>query len=443
MNELLMEILAAREQRAAKQKALLAQYKKPLVCFTMNIPGPKKLDRDVSIGFFVGNRMLADAIGSRALLHFEQHQPITGCESYYIVDLPADRLKALAAEIEDSHPAARLFDMDVLDTDGRKLERQELGLPRRTCLLCDRDAVVCSSSRAHPLEQLQDRTGFLLYLAARQLFAEYIGAQAYMALQREVNTTPKPGLVDRNNRGAHRDMDMRHFFASANALRPFFTRFAEAGYLTRDLPPMDTFAKIRVIGKEAEEAMYRATHGVNTHKGAIFSVGILCAAAGRMDPISWTPERLLEECAAMTAGIIAEDLGHITKENAKTAGEQLYAQYGVTGVRGEAQQGFPTVGSTGLPVLRDCLKNGLSINDAGCIALLHMLSVSDDTNLIHRSNRQTQLDVKAKIADLLKKDPFPSKDTIRALDTEFIEQNLSPGGTADLLAMTYFLDALT
>ena len=443
MNELLTEVLAAREQRAQKQKQLLEQYKKPLICFTMNIPGPKKLDRDVSIGFFVGNRMLADAIGPKALLHFEQQRLITGCEAYYVVDLPARELKRLTADIEDSHPSARLFDMDVLDTDGSKLERQALGLPRRQCLLCDKDAVICASSRAHPLEQLQDRTGFLLYLAARQLFAEYIGAQAYMALHREVNTTPKPGLVDRNNRGAHRDMDLRHFFASAIALRPYMTKCAETGYLTRDDAPGKTFRDIRPLGKEAEQTMLSATHGINTHKGAIFSMGILCAAAGRLDPAQWTPERLLEECAAMTAGVTRQDLGRITAENAVTPGERLYALYGITGVRGQAEAGFPAVGQTGLPVLRQGLAQGLSMNDAGCAALLHLLAATDDTNLIHRSDRQTQLEVRKKIAQLLEQSPFPSQEQILALDREFIQRNLSPGGTADLLAMTYLLDALT
>lgn len=443
MNELLTEILAAREQRVAKQKALLQQHKKPLVCFTMNIPGPKKTDRDISIGFFVGNRMLADAIGPKALLHFEQAQPITGCEAYYVVDMPAQELKRLTAEIEDSHPSARLFDMDVLDLDGSKLERQSLGLPKRKCLLCEKDAVICASSRAHSLEQLLDRTGFLLYLAARQLFAEYIGAQAYIALQREVNTTPKPGLVDRNNRGAHKDMDLRHFFASANALRPYLTRCAETGYLTRDESPRETFSSIRPLGKEAEETMRKATHGVNTHKGAIFSMGILCAAAGRLDPSLWTPETLLGECAAMTAGVIAEDLGHITPENAKTPGEQLYAQYGITGVRGQAEAGFPAVLRVGIPILREGLSRGLSLNDAGCAALLHLLAATDDTNLIHRSNRETQLEVRNRIAQLVEANPFPNQETLLSLDQEFIQRNLSPGGSADLLAMTYLLDALT
>ena len=94
---------------------------------------------------------------------------------------------------------------------------------------------------------------------------------------------------------------------------------------------------------------------------------------------------------------------------------------------------------TGLPVLKAGLKQGLSLNDAGCAALLHLLSSTDDTNLIHRSDRQTQLQLRQEIAALLEKDPYPTPDTIRALDQDFIRRNLSPGGSADLLAMCYFL----
>ena len=329
MNELLMEILQAREDRANKQKLLLAQYQKPLLCFTMNIPGPKKLDRDVSVGFFVGSRLLTDALSPYPVLYREEQRPITGCEGYYVVDMPAKELKALAIELEDIDPIGRLFDLDVLDTDGRKLSREELGYPRRKCLLCDNDAMVCASTRAHKLEELTDRTGFLLYLAARNWLSEYIGAKAYGALLLEVSTTPKPGLVDRNNKGAHRDMGMKHFFASANALRSYLCKFAESGYLNRDLPAKEAFSKLRTIGMEAEQAMLKATHGVNTHKGAIFSLGLLCAAAGRVDPFDWSEDLLLDQCAAMTADVLEDFTGN-TKENAQTEGERHFAAYGIT-----------------------------------------------------------------------------------------------------------------
>ncbi len=443
MEASLLEILDARERRVQLQKALLQQFRKPLLCFTMNIPGPVKLDRDVSIGFHVGNWLLEDALSRTPVLHRENRLAHTGCEAFYVVDMPAQNLKQLAVDLEDIDPIGRLFDMDVLDTDGTKLTREDLGYPKRKCLLCDQDAVVCARSRAHGLEALQDRTGFLLYVAARQFMCEYVASRAYFALNQEVSTTPKPGLVDRNNRGAHTDMGIKHFFASANALRPFFCRFTEEGFLTRDLAPQETFRRIRFIGMEAEAAMHRATHGVNTHKGAIFSMGLLCAAAGRLSPENWQPETLLSECAAMTQGLVATDLAGVTEKNAKTAGEKLYAAYGITGVRGQAEAGFPAVRDVGLPIFRKALAQGLSVNDAGAVTLLHLLAATDDTNLIHRSDRNTQLQIKAQIATMLKNDPFPSMDAIEALDREFIQKNLSPGGTADLLAVTYFLHFLS
>lgn len=442
MNELLTEILQAREDRAARQKLLLKQYQKPLLCFTMNIPGPKKMDRDVSIGFFVGTRLLADTLSHYPVLYREERLPVTGCEGYYVVDMPAKDLKALAIDLEDTDPIGRLFDLDVLDADGRKLSREELGHPRRKCLLCDNDAMVCASTRAHKLEELTDRTGFLLYLAARSWLSEYIGAKAYGALLLEVSTTPKPGLVDRNNKGAHRDMGMKHFFASANALRSFLCKFAETGYLTRDLPATEAFARLRPIGMEAEAAMLKATHGVNTHKGAIFSLGLLCAAAGRIDPFDWSESTLLAQCAAMCKDIL-DDFQDITLENARTEGERLFARYGITGVRGQAKKGFPAVREVGLPVFREGLKRGLSVNDAGCGTLLHLIAATDDTNLIRRSDRQTQLEVRQQVAHLLENESYPALPVIEELDREFIEKNLSPGGSADLLAMTYFLYSLS
>jgi holo-ACP synthase/triphosphoribosyl-dephospho-CoA synthase len=268
---------------------------------------------------------------------------------------------------------------------------------------------------------------------------EQIAAHAFVALNQEFLTTPKPGLVDKNNQGAHKDMGIRHFFASANALRPFFCRFAETGFLTRDLSPEETFARIRPIGMEAEQEMLRATGGVNTHKGAIFTMGLLCAAAGRLSPDQWQTETLLAQCAAMTKGLVAQDFGGITPENAKTAGERIFAMHGVSGVRGQAEAGFPAIAKAGLPILRQGLSKGLSLNDAGCITLLHLLAETDDTNLIHRSDYQTQQQIRRDVTALLEKDPFPSLSVIEELDRDFIQRNLSPGGSADLLAATFFL----
>lgn len=442
MEPTLLEILDAREKRAEKQKQLLSRYGQPLLCFTMNIPGPVKLDRDIRLGFYVGCRLLDDALRGLKLLYREEEVAVTGCQAWYVVEAPARQLKEIAVDLEETDLIGRLFDMDVLDTDGKKLSREDMGKPRRKCLLCNNDAAVCARSRAHGLEQLQDRTGFLLYMAARQYHCEYIAVRAWLALQQEVSTTPKPGLVDRSNNGAHKDMDLRHFFISANALRPYFADCAREGYLTRDLPPEETFQKLRPLGMEAEKTMLEATGGVNTHKGAIFSLGLLCAAAGRLPAEDLTPEKLLRECAVMTKGLTERDLGHVTRETAATAGEKLYALYGVTGIRGQAEAGFPAVRDTGLPVLRQGLKQGLSLNDAGCATLLHLLCAAEDTNLIKRGGMETAQQIRQEIRVLLDAEPYPAPDKISALDGEFIKKNLSPGGSADLLALTYFLHFL-
>ena len=445
MEASLQEILDAREHRVQKQKELLAQFQKPLLCFTMNIPGPTKWNRNVAIGFYLGCWFLEDALKGQRLLHKEITTGITGGEAYFVVDLPAKDLKKIAMDIEEVDPVGRLFDMDVLTPEGAKISRQELGQSPRRCLLCDNEAVICARSRAHSLEELQHRTGFYLYVAAREHLAEYVASRAYFALYQEVSATPKPGLVDRSNTGAHKDMNIRHFFVSANALRPFFAKFTEAGFLTRDLDPKETFQKIRTIGKEAEKAMYQATRGVNTHKGAIFSMGLLCAAAGRLSPDCWSAENLLAECGKMAQGVVAEDFAGITAETAKTAGELFFSQHGITGVRGQAEAGFPAVKDVGLPLLKEGLSKKLPFDQVCADVLLHLLSATDDTNLIHRSDRQTQLQIKEDIAKLLQDDPFPSKEVLEKLDGEFIEKNLSPGGSADLLALTllvFFLETV-
>ena len=189
--------------------------------------------------------------------------------------------------------------------------------------------------------------------------------------------------------------------------------------------------------------MLCATGGVNTHKGAIFSMGILCGALGRLERTDWAnPERVLTECAAMTKGVVSDDYVNLTPETAKTAGQKLYLQYGITGVRGQAEAGFPAVRNVGLPKLEAGLALGKSVNDSGCAALIAMLAQTVDTNMIHRGSYEIQQEIMKKLSALLETEPFPSGETLEALDREFVEKNLSPGGTADLLAMVYMLHFL-
>jgi holo-ACP synthase/triphosphoribosyl-dephospho-CoA synthase len=232
-------------------------------------------------------------------------------------------------------------------------------------------------------------------------------------------------------------MDFFTFQASAAALWPYFARCAAIGMETRELTPGEAFRKLRGPGLVAEGQMLRSTGGVNTHKGAIFSLGILCAAAGRLD--EGDPARILAECARMTAGLTASDFAGLTPENAKTMGQKLYLRHGITGIRGQAEAGFPAVGKVGLPKLEEGLARGLSLDEAGRAALLALLAAATDTNLIARSDYETQQRIALDTAILLHRNPFPEEAVLQKMDEDFIQRNLSPGGSADLLAMTYFL----
>lgn len=430
----LQDVLDARERRVARQQTLLNTYGKPLVCFTMNIAGPEKYNERIAKGFRMGVSMLeAQLQGSRAaVLQKQVFEEKTGCEAYFVTDASAERLKTLTVQIEDSMPVGRLFDMDVLAQNGSKVSRERLGFPGRTCLICGGPVHICSSRRAHGLEELQAKTRSLLQDAIHRQEAERIGCLAVKSLLFEVCTTPKPGLVDRRNHGSHKDMDLFTFMASSSALQPYFVKCALIGLQTKNASAAVTFDAIRFWGKQAEQTMFTATGGINTHKGAIFTLGLLCAAAGRCETAD--PTEICAQVAEMTQDITKTDFTCM-----QTTGETLFARHGITGIRGQAEAGFPALLQVGLPVLEAGLARGLTPEEAGCAALLHLMCTITDTNLIARSDLATQQQVCERIRKLLEAAPFPCRDTLKKLDTEFIAAGLSPGGSADLLAATYFL----
>jgi len=265
--------------------------------------------------------------------------------------------------------------------------------------------------------------------------ASLLANLAYEALIKEVETTPKPGLVDLNNNGAHLDMNINTFYDSSKALLPYFEKFAMYGCSHKDEEP-DCFLKdLRKIGKEAEERMLEATKGVNTHKGAIFSLGICLCASSYL--ISNNKEfKELQEIIKRISKPVLKDFDLIKK--AKTSGEKLYLEYGIKGVRGQASEGYPICFEVALPYL-ESLK-GYSENDKLCLTLIRIMSELIDTNVIHRSSYKEALELKERMKELsvgLKDRDYLK--IINELDQEFITRNISPGGSADLLALTIFI----
>lgn len=271
-----------------------------------------------------------------------------------------------------------------------------------------------------------------------------IGRLALESMLIEVSVTPKPGLVDRNNSGAHRDMGFFTFMRSAAGLHSCFDEFAESGFIAgiNKLSPSKVFANIRKIGIMAEEKMFAATGGINTHKGEIFSLGLLSASAGYLAGSKgvMNSDSVMNLAGKICAGICEHDFGEARNKDydSLSNGERIYLAHGITGIRGEAESGYQTVRNISLPALKKYLSRGLSMNDSLAFTLINIMAAAQDTNIISRHNIETAGEVMNLSRKMLEREDLTLQE-IHKLDEEFIRRNISPGGSGDLLAVTYFL----
>lgn len=431
----LIQILNSREERVTKQKNIIAKFGYPVVSFTMNIAGPIKTSPLIERAFFEGIKLLKNALSGKEIAYQNTEIKVTGCEALFSVNADALEIKKICTGIEDNYSIGRLFDIDVIDSFERKLERAT----PRNCIVCGKAGWECSAGRLHSVESLTFATGEIIKKYFFNTDKEYISELAVKSLLDEVYTTPKPGLVDCRNNGSHADMDVQLFERSANSLKSYFQKSFSIGYETKSLSCEKALIPLRDAGITAEQTMYKVTGGINTHKGVIYSLGLLCASAGRLWKAE-TPfasrEDLCKESAKYVKDTIQNDF---EKTDTSTAGGRLYKELGITGIRGEVASGFESVLKIGLPVYENLIRKGFSQNDAGAVTLLHFIAKIKDTNLYHRGGKEGAQYAKTMAIKVINH-PFYERKQMENMDDEFIKRNLSPGGSADLLAITYFLN---
>ena len=275
---------------------------------------------------------------------------------------------------------------------------------------------------------------------------DIIGMLAARALREEVCATPKPGLVDRHDSGAHTDMDLDTFLRSAQALEPYLAQFANIGFSSGCMPS-GLFGRLCEEGKRAEEAMLCATGGANTHKGAIFSLGLASAAAGycMRDGDAVDVNAILLCCRDIAAEKITRDFADMMAREPRSHGEKIFARYGVKGIRGEVETGFATVRHHSLPILDELLDDGVFWGDALIQTLLHLIAKMEDTNVLYRAGTAA-LQYAQEYAQhvLMHGGIFSAQGRVLLSDMnrDFIAHNISPGGCADMLALTVFIHFL-
>jgi triphosphoribosyl-dephospho-CoA synthase len=305
-------------------------------------------------------------------------------------------------------------------------------------------------------------------------FTSAVGRLAIRSLYRELMLAPKPGLVSPVDSGSHRDMDVRTFMRSLHSLRRYFPAIARCGV---DLP---AFADLQKLGIAAEAAMLRATGGVNTHRGAIFNLGLLCAAAGVVhtqaittveisshyqlqhpaQPLASAPNahalcETVRRCwgdeilasgqspNSAAANSAAHGAPHRDPSSTQlTHGLEVVRRYGVGGARAEAAGGFATALHVGLPAYQAALVATADHDRAAAQALFALIATLDDTNLLWRGGPQGLLFAQQLAQAFLDRGGVIAPDWHReaeAIHQQFVARNLSPGGAADLLGVTIFL----
>ena len=254
-----------------------------------------------------------------------------------------------------------------------------------------------------------------------------IGHLASMALQAELDTTPKPGLVDRNDNGAHRDMDYALMHRSIQALHPYFVRLAQIGFDN----PQPRHDEIQQVGIEAEQAMFNATGGVNTHKGALFSIGLAAVALGGMACSNNAQLHSLSNSIASLASLFPDTSG--------THGSKVKANNKLKGALDNAREGYPQLFKAWLPFYLDRLAEG----DRYALhkTLLRIMCDLDDTNIVYRTSMETMQEVQAEARRMLERIPETThfEAALQAMNTDYIRRNISPGGSADMLSLVVFL----
>jgi triphosphoribosyl-dephospho-CoA synthase len=263
-----------------------------------------------------------------------------------------------------------------------------------------------------------------------------LSTSAVAALIEEAELTPKPALVDRRGNGAHHDLDLERLRLSAGALRDGFAAMARAA--TGEQPSLRLREQIGRIGRDMERRMMAATDGSNAHRGAIWALGLLVAAAAQRRSESHPAS------IAATAAALAR-LPDRFAPHPLSNGEHARLRFGATGARGEAQAGFPHAIFIGLPTLRAARGRGVLEDCARLDALMAIMASLNDTCLLHRGGRAALQAAKVGAWDVLAEGGTASPaglQRLHRLHDELMRLWASPGGSADLLSVTLFLDLL-
>ena len=348
--------------------------------------------------------------------------------------LGINELKQVCENFEESHPLGRYIDVDLNDKKGHCISSGKSKL----CFYCQvKPAIECRRGQAHDMVQLRSlmfsNMGDYCNRQREFLLSKQFASLALKALLYEISLTPKPGLVDRLSNGSHADMNFLTFADSSAAISFYFEELVQAGFAFQGKEYIQALPIIRNIGLRMEAAMFQATGNINTHKGLIFLMGLTLFSCGKLynNFNQFDPQSFRSIVRDICRDIVKRELLE-SKPSNSTHGLDVFHSSGFSGARGEAEGGFRTVFEIGTPYLVG--QNQLT--DAAMIqCFLAIASQNMDTNILFRGGHHVlmnfQMLCKAALED------FSDSNYLKV--AEFCRKaNISPGGSADLLALSIF-----
>lgn len=435
------KFLEDRENRVELQNSLLKKFNLPLLTVRANYPGENKWESiPIQITDIVAKEMMS--LYTNKIIHQEILENLEGKIYLFFIQDSALEIKKSTIFFEENHILGRCVDLDVYDIDGRGLSRSDFNLPKRKCLICDDLAFVCGRSMKHSHQEIKDKIAskyisYQNFLRVREKITATLSDLCLEGMIYEVSSYPGFGLVTPLTQGSHKDMNFFTFLNSSFVLKKGFKKMAETmfSYLPLDI----AFQQIREIGKATEKEMFKATGGVNTHKGMIFLMGIAVGATARTLYEKKSFENISYTISEMTKDIL-KDFENIDRDKKLTHGEKLYLENGFTGIRGEIKNGLDIVFNGSLEVFSSVFKKSRNINVSALHTLLYLMGEVMDSTIVYRHDFETLEKVRYEMRGIFSKGGafFENAEYFKELEKRYISLNISPGGSADLLAVTIF-----
>ncbi len=347
--------------------------------------------------------------------------------NYYLVQIKSDselKVKHQLIALEDG-VFGRMIDLDLYTSTTKSVSRRDLGVAPRSCIVCSDETTLCMRSGKHTVVEVVEKSHDIV----KSDLVNYVVKLVKQAMYDEVIAEPKFGLVTKNTSGKHQDMDYNTFASSIEAITEEIGEYAYVGFNLND----NSFKVLREIGIRAEQKMYKATGNINTHKGTIFILGFLVPSI--VDALyNNKPFKQIEATIKYLAKDIMLDFDNI---KTMTAGEKAFLNYNITGVRGEVFNGLQKVFDIidGLEKY-DC-KNSLVVD-----VLVKYMACIDDTVIVNSKGFECLEYVKSTAQEIIDCGGYCSVDGARLVDyytAEFIRQEISPGGSADMTIATLIL----